>query len=328
MLPDVNGAIKAADVTDANLATLAGSLVTQRVLELLKFTFPALTAFSTDFSDQGATYGQTIITRTITVPSVTDYNTTTGWASSTAATVDVPVTINKNKGVQIEFNEQLLASTARRLFDEFAAAQAYALAKQMVDDIYSNITDANFTNNSVVATASFTRGSLVDMGTQLSLKGVPLYPGSRFALLYSTVYGKLQQDTTLMNLAAYQEAGLIKGPTSGPQYPITIAGFNVYDCPNMPTNNGNVTGFVGSRSALVIVSRLPNDYSTVMPGAGNGTVMAVTDPDLGLSVQLAQFVDNKLGRAYSRIALMYGTAAGQGNAGRLLKAAAGSGSGQ
>ena len=32
--------------------TLSGSLVTQRTLELLKFAFPSLTMFTTDFSDQ------------------------------------------------------------------------------------------------------------------------------------------------------------------------------------------------------------------------------------------------------------------------------------
>ena len=54
----------------------------------------------------------------------------------------------------------------------------------------------------------------------------------------------------------------------------------------------------------------------------------VTLPDSGISVQLVQYVDHKLGRATSRLSLMYGTAAGQGNAGQLLKAAIGTGSSQ
>lgn len=319
-------AIAAADVTDGNLKTLSGSLVTQRTLELLHFTFPSLTMFTTDFSDQPAQFNQTVITRTITVPNVTDYNTTTGWADSTAANTDVPVTINKHKGVNITFNEQILASTVRRLFDEFAPASAYALSKQMVDDLYANITDANFTNNSVVATSAFARTSVIDIGTQLTLRGVPLVLGARTLLLYPTVFSKLVGDTALITFAAYQKPELITAPQNGASLVIPVDTFNVVNAPNLPTNNGNVTGFGCSKSALVIATRLPNDYTTANPGANYGSVQVMTEPDIGISVMLTQYVNHQLAAATSRISLMYGTAAGQGAAGQLLKAAAGSGS--
>ena len=67
-------------------------------------------------------------------------------------TIDVPVTINKHKGVPITFNANTLASTVRQLFVEFGPASSYALGKVMVDDLYANVTDTNFTNNSIVAT--------------------------------------------------------------------------------------------------------------------------------------------------------------------------------
>jgi len=319
-------AIMGADVTDTNLKTLSGSLVTQRTLELLKFTFPSLTMFTTDFSDTAAQFNQTVITRTVTIPNVTDYNTTTGWADSTAANVDVPVTINKHKGVNITFNEQILASTVRRLFDEFAPAAAYALSKQMVDDLYANITDANFTNNSVTATSSFARTSVIDIGTQLTLRGVPLALGQRTLLLYPTVFSKLVADTALITFAAYQKPELITAPQNGASLVIPVDTFQVVNAPNLPTNNGNVTGFGCSKSALIIATRLPNDYTSANPGANYGSVQVMTEPDIGISVMLTQYVNHQLAAATSRVSLMYGTAAGQGNAGQLLKAAAGSGS--
>ena len=96
--------------------------------------------------------------------------------------------------------------------------------------------------------------------------------------------------------------------------------------PNLPTNNGNVTGFAGSKSALVIATRMPNDYTKFAPGVSYGNVQTVTDPDLGMSVMLVQFVDHVLATGNQRITWMYGTAAGQTAAGRLIKAATGSGS--
>jgi hypothetical protein len=94
----------------------------------------------------------------------------------------------------------------------------------------------------------------------------------------------------------------------------------------MPSNNANLVGFAGSKSALVIATRTPNDYTSVLPGASFGNVQMVTDPDIGITVMQVQYVNHTLGTATSRIALMWGTAAGQTNAGQLIKAAAGSGS--
>jgi hypothetical protein len=130
-----------------------------------------------------------------------------------------------------------------------------------------------------------------------------------------------------MNLAAYQKTELITNPTpNGVSLSIPVSTFNVIKAPNLPTNNGNVTGFAGSRSALCIATRTPNDYTSILPGASFGNVQMVTDPDIGITVMLVQYVNHTLGTATSRIALMYGTAPGQGDAGELIKAASGSGS--
>jgi len=256
-----------------------------------------------------------------------DYNTSTGWTDSTASTNDVPVTIDKHKGVPITFNEQILASTVRRLFDEQAPAQAYALAKQMVDDLYANITDANFTNNTVVTVGNFGRSSLNTVGTALTLRGVPLALGNRTALLYPTYFQKIEDDATMLQLAAFQKPQLISDPTNGGvSLVMPVSNFQVVNAPNLPTNNGNVTGFAGSKSALCIASRKPNDYTKFAPGVSFGNVQTVTDPDLGLSVMLVQYVNHTLATGTQRISLMYGTAAGQGDAGQLIKAATGSGS--
>jgi hypothetical protein len=320
--------LMAADVTDGSLGTLAGTLVTQRVLELLKFMFPALTSFTTDFSDQPVTYNQTIMTRTVTVPGLVTYSTTTGWPDSSAATTDVPVTLNNHKGVQITFNEQLMASTMRKLFDEFAPAQSYALGKGLVDSIYANITDANFTNNTVVTAANFNRGAVIDVATQLNLRGVPLIPGSRTMILYSTYFGALQKDAAITGLAQFQRPGLITEiqPSNGAAYGITVSGFNIYDSPNLPLNNANLNGFAGSKSALIIVTRTPNDYSQQLGGASYGNVQMVTDTDVGITVMSVQYIDHRLAVATSRLALMWGSAAGQGAAGQLIKSNTGSGS--
>ena len=79
-------------------------------------------------------------------------------------------------------------------------------------------------------------------------------------------------------------------------------------------------------SGFVTICTLPNDYTKFAPGVSFGNVQTVTDPDLGLSVMLVQYVNHTLATGTQRISLMYGTAAGQTNAGLIIKAHSGSGS--
>lgn len=296
--------------------TLAGTLVTQRTLELLKLVFPVLSSISTDFSDQQAVYGQTIATRIIGIPTVQTYNQETGWANSDATMTDVTVALNNHKGVPITFDAQTLASTVRRLFDEIAPAQAYALAKDMVDALYAIITAANFTEAATTAAqVDFGRPTVIDMSVALTGRGVPLGPMNRTLLLNSNYFGQLSKDNAIVTLAAFQKSEIIEQGVLP-----NVQGFRVVEAPNLPAT-GNLTGFGFSKSAMVIVARVDGDYTSVLPGASYGNSSVVTDPDLGISVLQVQYVNHQLASATQRISLLYGVAKGQPKAGQILKSA-------
>ncbi|NBV25558.1 MAG: hypothetical protein EBS05_27075, partial [Proteobacteria bacterium] len=292
--------------------TLAGTLVTQRTLELLKVTFPVLTCIGTDFSDQAARYNQTINTRIVGIPSVVDYDATNGWVDQDAVMTDVSVTLNKRQGVPVTFNSETLSSTARRLFEEIAPAQAYALAKSMVDALYALITSGNYSNATTAALNAFARSSVIDVGTALNKRGVPMGSANRTLLLSSDYFGALAKDSAIVTLSAYQRPEII---TAG-MLP-DVHGFGVVDAPNLPTT-GNLTGFGFSRSALCLVTRADGDYLNALPGASYGNAGIVTDPDLGISVQQVQYVNHQMASATQRISLLYGVAKGQPNAGQRI----------
>lgn len=298
--------IRAANV----LGTLAGDLVVQRALVLLKNAFPVLTRISTDFSSENAAYGQTVKSRIRSVPAVTDYNTTTGYGTSDATTTDVPVVLNAHKAVQIGFNANELASTRRALFGEQQETIHYALGKTLCDALYALITAGNFTNATTKALVSFGRNDLTAMAKALYDRGVP--PMGRTALLNSAYFEKLQQDSAIVNLAAYQRPEVITQYTLPP-----VAGFEIFQAVNLPTA-ANLTGFGFTPDSMVMATRVPNDYTQALPGTSHGSVSVVTNPDTGISVSLVQYVDHKLGSAFLRMALMYGVAVGQAASGQRL----------
>jgi hypothetical protein len=294
-----------------SLGTLVGDLVVQRALTLLKYQFPVLSRITTDFSAENASYNQTIRTRTRAVPTATDYNASTGYATSDATDSDVTITINAHKAVQISFTANDLASTRRLLFGEQEEPIHYALGKVMVDALYALLVVGTYTNKTTQSIAGTGRPTLLELAKQLNLRGVPMM--NRTVLLNSYAFGQLAADPTIVSLATFQRPDLIT------QYTLpNIANFQPVEAPNLPST-GNLSGFAFTPDALLIATRLPNDYTNVFPGAtGGGVTSVVTNPDTGISVMLVQFIDHKLGAAYMRIAVMYGVAAGQTSSGQLL----------
>lgn len=302
------------------LGTLATTLVAIRTLELLTQELPLLKSIATDFSDQIVSYGDSLKTRIVGIPTVQTYNTTTGWPTvSDAVTTDVTVTYNQFKGVPIQFMGHEIAGTVRRLFDELAPAQAYALGDDMVDYVFALITAANFTNTPTVAgLGTFGRSTVVDIGTTLRHRGVPAGPMNRTLILNSNYYGALGKDNAIVNLATFQRSEIIEAGVLP-----NVHGFRVIDCPTLPATaigTGTLAGFAMSKSALVLATRLSADYVNAIPGAGNGNLQVVTTP-AGFSANLVQFVSHTGAYAAQRLEVIYGASKGQNDAGQILATA-------
>ncbi len=148
----VEEAIKAADVTDAQVGLLAGTLVLQRALPLLQYEYPLLSSITQDFSDAPGLYGQTETTRIILKPAVQTYDASTdsagrpkGWVTvSPAQSVDISITLDEHVGIPIVFGVQTLAKTLRNLFSETAPMALYALGQYAVNKLTALMTAANF----------------------------------------------------------------------------------------------------------------------------------------------------------------------------------------
>jgi hypothetical protein len=296
------------------LGTLAGELIVQNALELLLIEQPLLGLIATDFSEQPL-YNREVNSRIISIPGTTVYTPGTGYADENTTTVDVPVVIDQHYSAQVTFNVEELASTSRSLFGEHAPAQAYAMAKRIIDHALSKITTTNFTNTPTTkALIDFGRRSVISMGGALSDRGVPMR--GRYLMLTGTYYDELFSDSTVVNLASNQQAQII----TGARLPM-LHDFAVVRTPTLPST-GNLTGFGGSKSALVVASRAPSDYTQAFPGVdAGGRVQQITDPQSGITAQLVQYIDHKKGEATQRVAFMFGSAKGQNNAGQILRSA-------
>jgi phage I-like protein len=299
-------------LAENSLGTLTGDLVVQRSLTLLKLSFPWLTKISTDFSSAGIKLNQSVITRLRAVPAMVPYVPGAGYARQPAVLTDVPVKITEHNGVEIAFNANELASTARDLFGEQAEGCHYALGKGLVDSVLALLTVANFSHESVEAVADVDADTMDALSAALTGRGVPGM--ARIGLLASSVYRKLGKDASIMMLAAFQRPEIITQEYALPP----VKGIMPYEVINLPIDE-DLIGFAGTPDALALATRVPNDYSAVMPDiAGNGVVQIVTNLDTGISVMLVRYVDHKAAEAAWRVALMWGAAKGNPLCGQRL----------
>jgi len=317
----LNAPLVAADVTSTDPGTLAGTMVAQRTLELFKLTYRnILNAITLDFSDVPSTFGQKTTTRVVLIPAIQSYNSSNGadgrpigWTVAVPAeTFDVPITLNNHIGSEIVFDSNTLGSTARNLFAEQGRAQSYAIGNYLVSSLYALITPTNFGYNSAltVAAANFGRNNFADAGAVLNPLGVPFT--ERTALINSAYYSALQKDSNLVNFAAFQRPEIVEQAELMP-----ISKFLPLEAPNLPTTN-NLAGFFTHKTGLILQTRIPNDYTTVIPGASYGNVAVITDPDINISMMLTQYVSHQGGYTAQRLSLMFGVAPGIQKAGILL----------
>lgn len=326
-------AIEAADVTDANLGTLSGTLVSMRTLELFQYNYPLFTQLATDFSDQPGLFNQTENTRILVKPAVQTYDTTTdaagrpkGWSTvSPATTIDVPIKLDSYIGIPIVFSQQTIASTARRLFDEQAAPASAALGDYFAQKITALMTPANFNayavkNGNFVpdvyatyvkALKDFSVAAFDDVEAIFDPNQVPT--SGRFAFLTSPYYSKIRQDPRLNLFFAAQQSPEIVTKGDLPE----LTGFAPYRAPWLLNNNttDKMTSFFGQKNAIVLKTRLPMDFTTQIQAMVPGSITTITLPATGFSVALVQYVSLRENYAEWRLEGMLGAAVGDRRAG-------------
>lgn len=323
--------------TDADTAgTLSGTLVLQRTLEFFRINYPMFRKIYTDFSDQPALLNQTLETRSIGTLAVQTYNNQVGadgrpigWGTVSApSSTDVQIVVDEHVGVPVVFGANTLSSTLRRLFDEMAPAMSYALAKYFVAKIYALFTPANYNAYALVnglkvpvahasyvqSLINFGRSSMVDLNAIMNPNEVPL--NDRIVLLNSAYYGQASKDPSLITFWAGQQDPEIITEGELPK----MSKFVPIEAPDLPNTN-NLVGMALQKNGVVAISRVPQDYTKVLPGASYGTSTMVTDSETGMTVMLVQYVNHTGGYAESRMETMIGGKVGDKRGGLCITSA-------
>lgn len=294
-----------------SLGTLSSSLILQTSLSLAFTMRPELKLIAKDFSAQQVKYGQSVVSRIASVPSVTDF---TANSVSDFNTTDVTVPINQFKRIQVKFDAAQYMATSRNLIEEAAKPVAVALSNYIVDQVAALMIAGNFSNATVAASPDYS--TLVALDGALVGRGIH---GDKFLIANNSAYMALLQDPLVTRPNIYRAPGdevISTGNIGG------VAGFGyVGRYPALPTT-GNLIGFAATNEAIVCASRLPDDPTTLTNGLPfGGRIEAITDPTTGFSVLAVEYIDPATLALNTYLAFQFGVAVGNAAAGQRLVSA-------
>lgn len=291
-IPFERAPVEAANV----LGTLAGNIIVQRTLDLIVSRRPMLLNVTTDLSDQQATKGQTIYTRTVGIPAVANF----GSVASDTAMTDYSVTLDQHKQAHFAFGAAEYLATNRNLVEEVAPALAASIGNALVDAVAALI-DASFTSVTTGPASAKDFSALTTAAKALNAAGAPDFGRSMW--VNADFAEALSNDEVIMeyldgnNRTAYGHWRAIKGFD------------DVWEYPALPTA-GNLIGFAFQRSALILATRVADNPERLAGAGYPGTLQVITDPISGLSVLSDRWIEQNTRTINTRIDVLYGCARG------------------
>jgi hypothetical protein len=273
--------------------------VAQRALMPFMSNLLPVTAFSTDFSPMPADKLDTV-----RVPLVGAPSTSSDFAGDYAANADstvtvVPITLNRHKYKTVHVTARESAETSLNALEALVEAAAQQLAQDVLVDIFSCITLANFGAPGITALAA----TAFDYKKVLSLReacgNAKMPPNPRSLVLDSGYYTNMLADDVVaksfnlnLNAPAVTE-GMVK----------RIAGFNLHETTLIPSDHAEkLVGFAAHSSAVAVAMRY------LQPVADYQQAGAVTDPQTGMTFGYLRFTDTRANKIFVTLECLYGFA--------------------
>lgn len=209
------------------------------------------------------------------------------------------VTVSKRKYQSLSFTSDEWNRQPFLDIEKIVMMKVEKLAADVLDDIFSVITAANYAGATIPAVVA----SAFDLDEVLALRR-KCNEGhwtdiGRSLVLDSAYVENLLKDTRLGNQNAGSTAPVRQGRFGGP-----IAGFEPFEVPNMPGNGENLVGFATIPSAIAVA------FSPIQPApavrASLQEYSIVTDPDSGLSLEYRVWGDPDTDKQKEVIECNYG----------------------
>ena len=259
-------------------------------------TLLPLSAFSTNFSPDAADKLDTVKVPVIGAPSASSDYAGDYTANADSEASSVAVTLDRHKYKTVHLTAKEAATTSIPLLEKLVTTAAQQLAIDVMSDIFTSITAANFGTPAIPAISAedFRYKTIIKIREACAAAKMP--QDSRALVLDNSYFSALLADDIVAKsfITPLAQQGVVEAKVN------RIAGFNVYETGCVPDNGENLVGFAAHPSSLAIAMR----YLT--PIANYDEAGAVTDPVTGLTFGYLRYTDTKSNKVYITLEALYG----------------------
>ena len=259
-------------------------------------TLLPLSAFSTNFSPDAADKLDTVKVPVIGAPSASSDYAGDYTANADSEASSVAVTLDRHKYKTVHLTAKEAATTSIPLLEKLVTTAAQQLAIDVMSDIFTSISAANFGTPAIPAISAEDFGYKTIIKIREACAAAKMPQDSRALVLDNSYFSALLADDIVAKsfITPLAQQGVVEAKVN------RIAGFNVFETGCVPDNGENLVGFAAHPSSLAIAMR----YLT--PIANYDEAGAVTDPVTGLTFGYLRYTDTKSNKVYITLEALYG----------------------
>jgi hypothetical protein len=225
--------------------TLTASEILLDVIRAFAVRLPRLAGLGVQFRPTSLKLNKEYIGHISTVPTVRDYDASTGYAANAASArdhlVDVPVTVTRHRHAPLKWPYLNQIADDKQQYANVIGNAGYALARNFALDIAAEFKSRNFSQSSTYAAADCDVDMLTNVAGDMNVIGA--MTEGRTAWLNTAAMNALSLDS---RISSKDYSGQLVAGSSRRSFTNAYGFANIEEWPDLPTNNGtaltSVTG--------------------------------------------------------------------------------------
>lgn len=291
------------------LTTLTDTIITNAAIEAFTAAIAPLKAFSRNVSPEPAERGDKVkVLSVAAATAATDFVAGTGYTMQDSTAEGLDVSLDQHKFVSWHVNDTELSKNPQLNIEIFGRQKGFQLAKAVLQNIWAQITAANF------GAAAFTGASGTfdadDVADVEKICDDADWPQMDRGLILSTAYHTaLVKDNQVQGTLGVDESGVLSDSRIR-----RLHNFDLYKSTLIPANGENLVGMAVNPDALLVAMRY------LAPQEGNKYFQAapITDPNgSGFTIGFRDWYDENEGRRKKVLECVFGKL--KGNAAALKR---------
>ncbi len=270
--------------------------VAQTALQPFTATLTPFRAFSTNFSPEPADKLDTVRVPVIGTPSQSSDFAGSYISSADSTVTVVPVVLNRHKFKTVHVTAREASETALNVLEGLVAAAVKQLAEDVLKDVFSEVTAANYGAPAIpaLAASAFDYKKVLALREACSLAKMPIT--DRSLVLDDAYYTNLLADDVVSRsfVLPLSQPGVVEAQLR------RIGGFDVYPSTVIPENGEKLVGFAAHPNGLALAMRY------LVPVANYDEAGAVTDPETGLTFGYLRYTETSSNRIFVTVEALYG----------------------